>query len=185
MAARNAYNSFPIEKRDPRFLLTIILYGFQQQIRFNSNHDFNNPVGVRWFNDKILEKLISFSRRIKEIDCDFSCKTYAAFADQSLDKTFIYLDPPYMLTTGAYNDGKRGFNGWNTEQERELFDFCDRINEKGGQFMLSYVAEHKGKTNPRLLSWVKDNCYNMINLGNVIGISGSRRKEVLIVNYAV
>ena len=64
-----------------------------------------------------------------------------------------------MLTTGAYNDGKRGFNGWNTEQERELFDFCDRINEKGGQFMLSYVAEHKGKTNPRLLSWVKDNCY--------------------------
>ncbi len=185
LAARNVYNSFPIEKRDPRFLLTIILYGFQQQIRFNSNHDFNNPVGVRWFNDKILEKLISFSRRIKEIDCDFSCETYAAFANQSLNKTFIYLDPPYMLTTGAYNDGKRGFNGWNTEQERELFDFCDRINEKGGQFMLSYVAEHKGKTNPRLLSWVKDNCYNMINLGNVIGISGSRRKEVLIVNYAV
>lgn len=185
LAARNAYNSCPIEERDPRFLLTIILYGFQQQIRFNSNHDFNNPVGVRWFNDKVLEKLISFSRRIKEIDCDFSCNTYSVFEDTLTNNTFIYLDPPYMLTTGSYNDGKRGFNGWNEKQESELFEFCDRINENGGQFMLSYVAEHKGKTNLNLLSWVKDNCYNMINLGNIIGISGSRRKEVLIVNYAV
>lgn len=185
LAARNAYNSYPIEERDPRFLLTIILYGFQQQIRFNSNHDFNNPVGVRWFNDKVLEKLISFSRRIKEIDCDFSCETYSALADPYMDNAFIYLDPPYMLTTGAYNDGKRGFNGWSAEQESELFKFCDRINENGGRFMLSYVAEHKGKINLNLLSWIEDNRYNMINLGNVIGISGSRRKEVLIVNYAV
>ena len=185
LAARNAYNSYPIEERDPRFLLTIILYGFQQQIRFNGNHDFNNPVGVRWFNDKVLEKLISFSRRIKEIDCDFSCETYSSFEITMDNNTFIYLDPPYMLTTGTYNDGKRGFKGWSEEQENELFEFCNRINKNGVRFMLSYVAEHKGKTNLNLLSWVEDNRYNMINLGNVIGISGSRRKEVLIVNYAV
>ncbi len=41
------------------------MYGFQQQLRFNSKLEFNNPVGMRWFNDKVLEKLISFSRHIK------------------------------------------------------------------------------------------------------------------------
>ena len=47
IAVRDYYNSLPKEKRDPRILFTIILYGFQQQIRFNSNLDFNNPVGMR------------------------------------------------------------------------------------------------------------------------------------------
>ena len=56
LAARNYYNSLDIKKRDARLLFTIVLYGFQQQIRFNSKHNFNNPVGMRWFNDKIFRK---------------------------------------------------------------------------------------------------------------------------------
>ena len=53
------------------------------------------------------------------------------------------------------------------------------------QFMLSYVIEHKGKTNQALLDWVDKNNYLIVQLGDVIGISGSRRKEVLIVNYEI
>ncbi|HEU4555540.1 MAG TPA: DNA adenine methylase, partial [Chitinophaga sp.] len=63
---RDYYNAFPLDKRDPKLLYAVILYGFNQQIRFNGDHDFNNPVGMRWFNDKVLEKMISFSRVIKE-----------------------------------------------------------------------------------------------------------------------
>ncbi len=51
--------------------------------------------------------------------------------------------------------------------------------------MLSYVVEHKGKINQALLDWVDTNKYRIIQLGDIIGISGSRRKEVLIVNYGV
>ena len=58
---------------------------------------------------------------------------------------FVYMDPPYQLTTGSYNDGKRGFKGWNGALEAELFAFADRLSERGIPFMLSYVAEHKGK----------------------------------------
>ena len=65
IAARAYYNNLPDNKKDIRMLFTIILYSFQQQIRFNSNFEYNNPVGVRWFNDCILSKLISFSRMIK------------------------------------------------------------------------------------------------------------------------
>lgn len=181
--ARNYYNSLAPSKRDPRLLFAIILYGFQQQIRFNSQHDFNNPVGMRWFNDKILEKVISFSRRIKEGNYEFYSQNYKDLFVQMTPSTFVYFDPPYNLTTGAYNDGKRGFDGWNKELEAELFDFADELNQSGIKFMLSYVIEHKGATNYELLAWIERQGYHVIHLGDVLGISGSRRKEVLIVNY--
>lgn len=185
LKARSYYNSLPAEKRDPRLLFTIILYGFQQQIRFNSQHDFNNPVGMRWFNDKILEKMISFSRKIKEGNYEFRCKNYKELRNQMTPSSFVYFDPPYNLTTGAYNDGKRGFDGWNKALEAELFSFADDLNQSGISFMLSYVVEHKGAINKELLDWVGKRGYRLIQLGDIIGISGSRRKEVLIVNYGV
>lgn len=183
LAARNYYNAQPDDKRDPRLLYTIILYGYQQQIRFNGTHEFNNPVGMRWFNDKVLEKMISFSRRIKEGAFTFVSNNYLDLESQIGISTFVYMDPPYLLTTGSYNDGKRGFKGWNYELEGELLDFADRLSQKGIRFMLSYVIEHKGNVNQRVMQWIQDNNYRIIELGDIIGISGSRRKEVLIVNY--
>ncbi len=181
LKARAYYNSLPKEKRDPRLLFTIILYGYQQQIRFNSSHDFNNPVGMRWFNDKVLEKMISFSRRIKEKKCVFLSGDYQEVS--ITNETFVYMDPPYQLTTGTYNDGKRGFKGWNESLEKDLFKYADDLTARNIQFMLSYVIEHKGQVNKNLLKWIDDNNYNMIELGDILGISGSRRKEVLIINY--
>lgn len=183
IAARDYYNSLAVSKRDPRLLFVIILYGFQQQIRFNGKHDFNNPVGMRWFNEKVLEKMISFSRCLKEGDYIFGCGSYLEM-ESNIDKgTFVYLDPPYMLTNGSYNDGKRGFSGWSKSLESELFEFINRLNNRGIKFMLSYVTEHKGKTNDELLAWISCNKYKIIELGDIIGISGSKRKEVLIINY--
>ena len=183
--ARDYYNSFPVENRDPRLLFVIILYGYQQQIRFNGSHEFNNPVGMRWFNDKVLEKMVSFSRVIKEGDFSFYCDSYLDFEERIDESTFVYLDPPYMLTNGAYNDGKRGFKGWNKDLESELFEFLNRLNARNIHFMLSYVIEHKGKKNNDLILCATENNYNIIELGDILGISGSRRKEVLIVNYDV
>ena len=181
---RDYYNSLPEDKRDPRLLLVVILYSFQQQIRFNSNHGFNNPVGMRWFNDNLLEKLVSFSRRIKELNVCFSCADYTdTFRYVDDGHTFVYLDPPYMLTNGSYNDGKRGFKGWDVSQEAALFEFLDKLNHEGSRFMLSYVLEHKGKVNQNLVNWTQDNHYRIIELGDILGISGSRRKEIQVTNY--
>ena len=49
--------------------------------------------------------------------------------------------------------------------------------------MLSYVLEHKGRRNDELLTWINKNKYRIIDVGEIIGISGSRRKEILITNY--
>lgn len=138
---------------------------------------------MRWFNDRVLEKLISFSRAIKEKQVLFYSVDYRSLIDNIEKDFFVYCDPPYKLTTGSYNDGKRGFNGWNENLENELFAYLNTLDERGIRFMLSYVISHRGKTNTNLLEWVDTHNYRIIELGDVIGISGSRRQEVLIVNY--
>jgi len=177
--ARSFYNSLPLEKREPKLLYTIILYSFNQQIRFNGNHDFNNPVGMRWFNDKVLEKLISFSRVIKEKNIYFESMDYSDLLDKIDTNTLIYMDPPYRLTTGSYNDGKRGFQGWGLQSEKRMFEFVDNLNEKSIQFIISYVTEHNGKTNEEVKNWIKIKNYQLINVNKIPGI---QRKEVLIAN---
>lgn len=181
-AAREFYNSQPQQKRDPKLLFTVIMYGFQQQIRFNSNHEFNNPSGNRWFNDFVLEKFISFSRHIKEIDCEFDTKNFSDYENVSGTDTFFYMDPPYRMTTGVYNDGKRGFDGWDFKHEEKLLSFADKLTKQHIPFMLSYVIEHKGKTNQNIISWIKKNSYTVIAVNNQGRYAD--RKEVLITNYA-
>lgn len=180
LKVREYYNSFPLDKRDPKLLYTVILYGYNQQIRFNGDHDFNNPVGMRWFNDKILEKIISYSRRLKEKNIVFESKEYFELYDEIEQDTITYMDPPYRLTTGAYNDGKRGFKGWDARAEKKLFDFADKLNENGRHFMISYVIEHKSKFNDQLDSWVQERGYRLIHLESIPTI---KRHEILIINY--
>jgi hypothetical protein len=49
--------------------------------------------------------------------------------------------------------------------------------------MLSYVLEHKGEKNTVLEDWINRNNYTYIPLGDIIGISGQPRKEILVLNY--
>ncbi len=177
---REFYNSLPPHKKDPRLLFAVILYGYNQQIRFNGNHEFNNPVGMRWFNDKVLEKMISFSRVLKEKNIIFESKDYSDLFYEIDKNTFTYFDPPYMLTNGAYNDGKRGFHGWNTNTEKKLFDFVDKLDNAGKTFMISYVLEHREQINKPLNLWVGRNDYKVTNIEP---LPGNNRKEVLITNY--
>jgi len=181
LRARQYYNSLPSEKRDPRLLYTIILYGYQQQIRFNGDHNFNNPVGMRWFNDKVLEKMVSFSRVLKDRDFAFGCRDFTDLANEMNQDSFVYMDPPYRLTRGSYNDGKRGFEGWTDDHEKKLLEFADKINSRGIRFMLSDVLEHGGETNTQLKSWIEDRGYRTVDID---AIPGRNRREVLIVNYA-
>jgi len=110
---REKYNANPMCSRSNVDLFTLIMYGFQQQIRFNSKLDYNNPVGMAGYNDKIKEKLVSFSNHSKTQNISFFSEDYEKYLETINDNDFVYLDPPYLITLGSYNDGKRGFNGWN------------------------------------------------------------------------
>jgi len=177
---RDLYNSQDVDKRDPRLLYLLVLFGYQQQIRFNSSYGYNNPVGQAGFNDKILEKIISYCRNLKEKNVVFFSEDFENMYKYINKDTFVYCDPPYLITLGSYNDGKRGFNGWDKKDELRLLDFLDKLNSKGIKFMMSNILENKGIRNEILSNWINKNNYKVIFYNSKARKS---RKEVLIINY--
>ena len=152
---REDYNKkYRYHEKSYWYLYVVILYGFQQQLRFNSSHEFNNPVGESGYSDSVKEKIVSFCRRLKEIDVEFHIGDYQD-KDNLIDaNTLVYADPPYLITLGSYNDGKRGFKGWNTEEEMRLLNYLDNLVKRGCKVIISNVLEYKGKRNDYLQEWV-------------------------------
>lgn len=184
---RNHFNKY----HDLIDLYTLVCYSFNYQFRFNNNHEFNNPFGKNrsCFSDTMKENLIKFTSKLKDMDIDFKTND---FVDIKLDdlgyQDFIYCDPPYLITTGSYNDGNRGFKDWKNKQDLELLEYLDKANEKGIKFALSNVIEHNGIVNNDLLEWSKkykvyeiDSDYSNCNYHKKD--KTLRTREVLIVNY--
>ena len=172
---RNDYNTKYRYKEDYTiYLYTLILYGFQQQLRFNSSLEFNNPIGESGYNDSIKEKIVSFSRRLKELNVEFYNENYYDLKD-IVNNSVIYLDPPYLITLGSYNDGKRGFNGWNELEEQKFIDFLDYLKKCNCKIVVSNIVEYKGRKNEYLAKWISANKPLVKN----IVIRG--REEVLII----
>jgi adenine-specific DNA-methyltransferase len=180
---RCAYNKLNVNQRHPLDLLILISYGFEHQIRFNSKLEFNNPCGNSSFNEEMEEKLISFSNHAKTKNIEFISKDYVFFEDLIQKDDFIYCDPPYLLTRGAYNDGKRGFKGWNNTFQNELLVFLTKMDKKGVKFALSSILSRDDKTNEDLKNWIKTNKYKVITLKKKILRNRQDRVEVLILNY--
>ena len=116
---RTEYN----KQKNPLDLFVLIAFSFNHQIRFNNNHEFNNPFGRErsCFNASMKQNLEKFIIRLKEINIGFANSCFNDFDFTFLNSTdFVYCDPPYLITTGTYNDGKRGFKGWTDTEEKTL-----------------------------------------------------------------
>lgn len=145
---RDYYNG---SHRDPLDLYLLMNYGFNYQLRFNSNHDFNNSFGKNRssFNKAIRKRLPIFIEKIQSFE--FSSKDFREFDYSVLSKgDLIYCDPPYIISTGSYNDGKRGFNGWAEQDDLDLMNILDELSARGVYFALSNVLLHKGMINEAL-----------------------------------
>lgn len=170
-------------------LYVLIVYSFNNQIRFNRKGEFNLPAGKRDFNRKMREKLSAFIDRLKSGDYTFESNDFREISDESWDdKTFVYVDPPYLITCATYNEQ----DGWNETLEKELLNYLDKLNDRGIRFALSNVLQSKGKENKILLDWVNRNIgkYRVIYLDYTYANSNyhtkdrtSKTDEVLIVNY--
>ena len=171
---RAEYNKNPSEL----LLYVLILYGFQQQIRFNGKKEFNNPAGNRWFNENLQARFIAFNRQIKKKNISFLSMDFEKVLEPLGKGDFIYADPPYSGTLGVYNDGKRGFYNWSPTEDKRLLSKLTDAGKRGVKFMLSY--EDQGNTT--ILNWVKENGYRMISLDSNQG-RYNKRKEMIVVNY--
>jgi adenine-specific DNA-methyltransferase len=183
MKFREKYNSVEKGSRNPLDLYLLICYGFEHQIRFNSKMEFNNPCGNSGYNQEMLEKIVSYSNRTKKMNIVFKSLDYKKYLSEINKGDFVYCDPPYLISCGAYNDGKRGFNGWDETQEQELLEFLDKLNLRGIKFMLSNMQDRNMKTNTPLQRWIQKNNYKVI-VNNVITKRNRQdRQEIIIINY--
>lgn len=173
---RNEYN----KTKSIELLFLLHMYSFQNMIRFNNNNNFNTPCGVAGYSQDMKSRILNFVPKSSNIE--FYNLNYKEFNWTSFDSdTLFYFDPPYFISTASYNDGKRGFNGWNATEEAELLETLTYLDSLGYKFLLSNVIYHKNKVNHLLLEWIEEHNYTIIEIGN----SGARysKKEVLIKNY--
>lgn len=176
LALREAFN----QDKDIKKLFVLHLYSFQNIIRFNSKLEFNTPVGVAGYSNDLTERQLNFKPKTKIVD--FINENCLDINIRKFDKdTVFYFDPPYNITKAAYNDGKRGFGGWNDKNEFELLNYLDLIDKYGRKFMLSNVIRHKEKVNKILSNWLDKRNYKIVDAG----VSGWRysKDEVIIKNF--
>lgn len=186
---RNHYNSS--HSKNPIDLYILMCFSFNFQFRFNSKHEYNNPFGQNrsHFSPNMRSNLITYSQLIHNIR--FSSLDFRQFDfDMLHNGDLLYADPPYLLSCGSYNDGKRGFNGWGIGDDLKLMEILQGLNDKGVNFALSNVIEHKGRQHRYLIDWTAKNKfiihdininYNNCNYQNKNKTNNTR--EVLITNY--
>ena len=151
---RDEYNAL-VEKdtEDANAMLYVLMvYGFNNDLRFNKNGEYNLPVGKTDFNRNNLKKIIDFNHRAKNRDISFICTNYDS--EEALgyidSADFVYIDPPYLITTAVYNEG----NNWNDEMEISLLNLLKRLDANGKKFALSNVLTKVGVENKFLKQWL-------------------------------
>lgn len=128
-------------------LYLLLVYGFNNDLRFNSKGEYNLPCGKTDLNRSNINKIRDFNKRAKERNFVFIC---GDFRDKKIQETvlssnFVYLDPPYLITDAVYNETSK----WDSETEKELISFWEILVNKKIPFVLSNVLD---KNNGKILN---------------------------------
>lgn len=175
------------KSKDTLLLYVLIVYAFNNQIRFNQKGEFNLPIGKRDFNKKMQQKFELFVTKLQSKNIEFYHQDFRQFDLNKLPKnTLIYCDPPYLITLASYNENK----GWGDKDEFDLLKFLDNANKLGLKFALSNVIQAKNQENHILRHWLTENNYTCHFLDKSYANSSYQRRdkdsksvEVLITNY--
>jgi len=176
---KDTYNNS--KNKDYLLLYLLLIYGFNRMLRFNSNNEFNIPVGNVDFNKNVEKALIEYFDFVKNKEIAIFKKDFSEFLNELTYKKgdFIYLDPPYLISFSEYN------KLWNESNEKKLLGLLDELNNKGVKFAISNIILHKGKENKIFMDWMKK--YKVYKIkSNYISYHDNGIKkieEVLVVNY--
>lgn len=188
---RSDYNSTgnKSSKEALDMLYVLVVYAFNNDMRFNRSGEFNLPIGKTDLNKNNIKKIKQYIDRVKKIDSVFIC---GDFREKKIQKIlmkadFIYADPPYLLGDAVYNE----MGNWTEQTEQELIDLLEVLNKNKKKFALSNVLNKVGASNKPLSDWIfrrtdlhivdinyhyRSASYNKIN-------RHSKEREVLITNY--
>ena len=149
---RHDYNMSARNNQHYIMLYALVVFGFNNQLRFNDRGEFNLPVGKRDFNNVIRHKLEAFVNKLKEQKPLIQSQDFRKFNIDQLDtESLVYLDPPYLISTATYNEG----GGWTEKDEHQLFEALTRTPAK---FILSTWHHNDYRSNEMVkLYWDRFN----------------------------
>ena len=168
-------------------MFLLVCYGFNHQFRFNNNGDFNNSFGINRssYNANTERNLRQLHKAIQGFE--YHIGNFKQFDLEFMAPgDFLYADPPYLISCGSYNDGKRGFEGWSPDDDLALFEKLNNLNQRGISFAMSNVTKHKGEVNKPLIAWANNYNIHYINAdysNSNYQATESETIEVLITNY--
>lgn len=187
---RDGYNQLREEynrMHSPLHLFLLVCFGFNHQFRYNNSGEFNNPFGINRssYNANTERNLREMREKIQ--DFIFNVSDFKDFDLSFMQQgDFLYADPPYLISCGSYNDGKRGFKGWDANEDLQLFEKLDNLNQRGINFALSNVLRHKGQENIGLIEWANNYHIHYLNAdysNSNYQATTSETVEVLVTNY--
>lgn len=169
---RSDYNDSP----SPLLLFLLISYSFNHQMRYNRQKLFNTPFGKNRsnYNPTTERELKYFISKLKTKNVTFSSEDFSKIQPSS-KKPLVFVDPPYLISTGSYNDGNRGVVSWNDNDERRLYEYLDMLDHKGIAFVLTNFQSSNGIVNQRLKNFSKK--YIVTNLSSDYKNSNYHKKE--------
>lgn len=148
--------------------------------RVNGKGRMNTPYGKY---DKVLwpdkGHMLNVSRILKKITIlngDFyNTESYIN------NKTFVYLDPPYIPYSDTANFTNYSSKGFGIQDHIRLVDYCNSVNDCGAKFLLS------NSDTPLTRELFKSFEINSVDVYHSVGASAKSRKdkgEVIIRNYS-
>ena len=158
---------------------------FNGLYRVNSQGEFNVPIGS-YVNPKICDSdnLFHVHKALQKTDIfhgDFEiAKKYIS------SSSFVYLDPPYRpLSSSSFTSYTK--TDFDDNEQKRLANFCDRINELGGKFLLSNSDPKNSDPDDNFFDTLYSKYHiERINARRNINSNGNDRgavSELLIMNY--
>ena len=185
-SCRNDYNAIPYEVRCTEYWywgLALVWCSFNRStVQFNQQNEYNAPFGYNKVNFELAKrKYFAFVKKVSGKNIEF-CNEHYNMVDVP-SNAFVYLDPPYLITTASYN------KTWDEQKEKDLYLYLERLDASGIKWALSNVLKNNGEVHPMLFEWVKERKYHIHYLNADYTHANFRRKnkggtaEVLITNY--
>lgn len=183
---RDEYNKIPYKERCENYWywgLVLVWCSFNRStVQFNLKNEYNAPFGFDKVNFNLAKKkFFDFAKKVSEKNIIFICEDYKQVNVPS--DAFVYIDPPYLITTATYN------KGWDEQSESELYTYLEDLDSKGVMWAMSNVFENNGEKHTMLSDLISRKRYKVHYLDGEYIHANFRRKnkgrtvEVLITNY--
>ena len=177
---RNYYNRIKLKDEKinlekANLLMFLMRMCFNGVYRVNKKGEFNTSIGsflTRSFRKITKEEIFAISEQLENVI--FFSKDFSELEDLISDKTFFYLDPPYLPETDKQEHIRYTPDGFSIDEQKRLKEFIDKINLKGGKFILSNSDTEDGF----FYNLYKEYVIDKVKIKRLISGKNEFRKEI-------